>query len=123
MVIIQSVERAFEILRALTAGPARISELSPIADLPKSTVARMLFTLERVGAVTRIGTTNEYRLGDGLAQQAPAHHPTASLLGAVRPHLHRLSDAIGEAAGFNVPEGEVVHYPAPGRQPTADPRP
>lgn len=110
MYVIQSIERAFDILRALATGPGRISELAVTVDLPKSTVARMLFTLERVGAVARIPGTNEYRIGDGLRELAPPQDITSSLLVAVMPHLHQLSEAIGEAAGFSVPEGHAMHY-------------
>jgi DNA-binding IclR family transcriptional regulator len=110
MYVIQSIERAFEILRALAVGPARISELAVAVGLPKSTVARMLFTLERVGAVTRIPGTNAYRIGEGLRQIAPPLDDTASLLVAVMPHLHQLSEILGEAAGFSVPEGYAMHY-------------
>lgn len=110
MYVIQSIERAFDILRELAVGPGRISELATKVDLPKSTVARMLFTLERVGAVTRIPGTNEYRIGDGLRELAPPLDFTSSLAVSVMPHLHQLSEAIGEAAGFSVPEGYAMHY-------------
>lgn len=110
MYVIQSIERAFEILRALSVGPARISELAITVGLPKSTVARMLFTLERVGAVARIPGTNDFRIGEGLGQLVPAQDYTASLVLSVMPHLQQLSEAIGEAAGFSVPEGYAMHY-------------
>jgi DNA-binding IclR family transcriptional regulator len=110
MYVIQSIERAFDILRALATGPGRISELAVAVDLPKSTVARMLFTLERVGAVTRVPGTNQFRIGDGLRELAPPLDSTERLTVAVMPHLHQLSEAIGEAAGFSVPEGYAMHY-------------
>ena len=110
MYVIQSIERAFDILRALADGPARISELAVTVDLPKSTVARMLFTLEQVGAVVRVPGSAEYRIGEGLAALAPPSDLTAGLVVAVRPFLHQLADAIGEAAGFSVPEGYAMHY-------------
>ena len=110
MYVIQSIERAFDILRALATGPGRISELAVAVDLPKSTVARMLFTLERVGAVSRIPGTNQFRIGDGLRELAPPLDSTERLTVAVMPHLHQLSEAIGEAAGFSVPEGYAMHY-------------
>ncbi len=110
MYVIQSIERAFDILRALSVGPGRISELAVTVGLPKSTVARMLFTLERVGAVTRLPGTNEYRIGDGLRDLAPPLDFTSSLAVSVMPHLHQLSEALGEAAGFSVPQGYAMHY-------------
>jgi IclR family acetate operon transcriptional repressor len=110
MVIIQSLERAFAILRALAIKPARISELAGIVGLPKSTVARMLGTLELVGAVVRDESTQAYRIGEGLAQLAAPMDFTTSLVVSIKPHLAQLSAAIGEAAGFSVPEGYAMHY-------------
>jgi IclR family acetate operon transcriptional repressor len=110
MVIVQSLERAFAILRALAIKPARISELAGIVGLPKSTVARMLGTLELVGAVVRDESTQAYRIGEGLAQLAAPMDFTTSLVVSIKPHLAQLSAAIGEAAGFSVPEGYAMHY-------------
>ncbi len=110
MVIIQSLERAFAILRALAIRPARISELATIVRLPKSTVARMLATLELVGAVERDEASQSYRIGEGLAQLAAPMDFTTSLVVAIKPHLDQLAASVGEAAGFSVPEGYAVHY-------------
>ncbi|MFP5342377.1 MAG: IclR family transcriptional regulator [Candidatus Limnocylindria bacterium] len=110
MVIIQSLERAFAILRALAIRPARISDLATLVGLPKSTVARMLVTLELVGAVERDGDSQAYRIGEGLAQLAAPTDFTTALVVAIKPHLAHLSAAIGEAAGFSVPEGYAIHY-------------
>jgi IclR family transcriptional regulator, acetate operon repressor len=110
MVIIQSLERAFAILRALAIKPARISELAGIVGLPKSTVARMLATLELVGAVVRDESTQAYRIGEGVAQLAAPMDFTTSLVVSIKPHLAQLSASIGEAAGFSVPEGYAMHY-------------
>lgn len=110
MVIIQSLERAFAILRALAIRPARISELASIVRLPKSTVARMLTTLELVGAVERDDATQAYRIGEGMAQLAAPMDFTTSLVVAIKPHLDQLAAQVGEAAGFSVPEGYAVHY-------------
>jgi IclR family transcriptional regulator, acetate operon repressor len=110
MVIIQSLERAFAILRALAVKPARISDLATVVGLPKSTVARMLATLELVGAVVRDETDQSYRIGEGLAQLAAPMDFTTSLVVSIKPHLAQLSAAIGEAAGFSVAEGYAMHY-------------
>lgn len=110
MYVIQSIERAFEILRALAAGPARISDLAEAVDLPKSTVARMLHTLEQVGAVARVDGSTAFRIGDALGQLAAPRDLTASLVTSIKPHLAQLASTLGEAAGFSVPEGYAMHY-------------
>ena len=50
---VQSVQRAFSILRALAAGTMGVTEVAKAVDLPKSTVARLLATLEEEGAVIK----------------------------------------------------------------------
>jgi DNA-binding IclR family transcriptional regulator len=62
MSTVQSVERAFEVLRSLSAGPAGVSEIAERTDLPKSTVSRLLSTLVDVGAVERRDEPGEYGL-------------------------------------------------------------
>ena len=43
---VQSIERAFAVLRTLATGPFGVTELAEQIDLPKSTVARLLSALE-----------------------------------------------------------------------------
>jgi DNA-binding IclR family transcriptional regulator len=107
---VQSVERAFAILKALAVGPAGVSELADLVALPKSTVARLLSTLESVGAVGRVEESTDYLLGDGLAELTGATDATAAMVVGVRPILNRLADDLEEAAGFSVPEGYSIHY-------------
>lgn len=109
MAIVQSIERAFHVLRALAVGPAGVSELAVTVDLPKSTVARLLGTLEAVNAVER---TDEggYRIGSGLQELAGSVDSTIALATMVRPHLEHLSSILGEASGLTLPEGFSAVY-------------
>jgi DNA-binding IclR family transcriptional regulator len=107
---VQSVARAFELLRAVAVEPAGITELAARAGLPKSTVARLLSALEREGAVTRDDEERLYVIGVGLAELAGAIDASAALATAVRPHLQWLASELGEAAGFSVPTGYTMQY-------------
>ncbi|HSL26101.1 MAG TPA: IclR family transcriptional regulator [Acidimicrobiia bacterium] len=107
---VQSIDRAFGILRALAVAPSGLTELAARAKLPKSTVARILATLDELGAVTRDEDGRTYRVGSTLAELAGAVDASAALATAVRPHLHWLSHQLGEAAGFSVPSGYSIHY-------------
>ncbi|MGD8466334.1 MAG: helix-turn-helix domain-containing protein, partial [Anaerolineae bacterium] len=62
---IQSVERAIAILKSFSMEqPERgVSELSQALDLHKSTVSRLVQTLERGGLLTRNPETRRYQLG------------------------------------------------------------
>jgi DNA-binding IclR family transcriptional regulator len=107
---VQSVARAFELLRAVAVEPAGITELAVRAGLPKSTVARLLAALEEEGAVARDGDGRVYVIGSGLAELAGAIDASAALATAVMPHLQWLANQLGEAAGFGVPTGYTLQY-------------
>ena len=107
---VQSVVRAFHLLEALTAGDLGITELAERTELPKSTVARLVRTLERIGAVERADEDGRYRIGAQIVNLAGVASPTANLISIVRPHLRLLADLTGEDAGLSVPDGNRVHY-------------
>jgi DNA-binding IclR family transcriptional regulator len=107
---VQSVERAVAILRALTTGPARVTELAARTRLPKSTVSRLLSTLEGLDAVEQSNNGGPYRLGRLAEEIGAATGPTRVLPELARPFLAELSLLTGEAAGLSVREGAMVRY-------------
>ena len=107
---VQSIDRAFQVLKALAVEPSGVTELASRVGLPKSTVARMLSSLEDQGAVTRGPDGTSYAIGIGLVELAGAIDATAALATAVRPHLVWLSGQLGEAAGFSIPTGYTIQY-------------
>jgi len=107
---VQSIERAFALLRALAVGPAGVTDLAERADLPKSTVARLLAALESEGAVEQVEAGGEYRLGHTLADLAGMAAPGHNLITAARPHLMELTNLTGETSGLAVLDGLEVYY-------------
>lgn len=107
---VQSIERAFAVLRVLAVGPAGVSEVATKADLPKSTVARLLNALEAEGAVAQDGIGGPYRIGSGLADLASSVQPIRTVVATARPHLAGLADATNEVAGVSVLDGSGVLY-------------
>jgi DNA-binding IclR family transcriptional regulator len=107
---VQSVERAFAILRCLAGGAAGVSEVAERASLPKSTVSRLLSTLHRLGVVEQAGAGSEYRIGHGMIDLAAAALPGRNLISVARPHLVELVDTLGEAAGLAVLDVTDVVY-------------
>ncbi len=107
---VQSIDRAFLVLKALAVEPSGVTDLAQRVGLPKSTVARMLASLEEQGAVKRADDEAVYSIGMGLVELAGAVDATAALATAVRPHLVWLAEEVGEAAGFSVPTGYVMEY-------------
>ena len=107
---VQSIERAFALLRALAVGPAGVTELADKVDLPKSTVARLLNALEDEAAVTQDEVGGEYRLGEGLLDIAGATQPGRNLVATARPHLLELTERAGETSGISVADGRNMYY-------------
>jgi DNA-binding IclR family transcriptional regulator len=107
---VQSIERAFALLRALAIGPAGVTDLSERVDLPKSTVARLLSALETEGAVTQDDVGGDYRLGEGLLDIAGATQPGRNLVATARPHLLELTERVGETSGISIPDGRDMYY-------------
>ncbi len=107
---VASVERAFALLQALAAsdGSLGISALAKATGLAKSTVSRLLGTLEALGMAERAGDAGRYRLGAGLAAFTP--RVASSLVDLARPHLRDLVDEFGEDAGIAVSDGSDVLY-------------
>ncbi len=107
---VQSIERAFAVLGALTDGPIGVTEVAERVDLPKSTAARMLASLTREGAVEQVPGDSRYRLGPRIETLATGLAATRSVVAIARPQLADLAATIGEAAGLSVPEGRAMHY-------------
>lgn len=107
---VQSIERAFALLRALAVGPAGVTGLATKVGLPKSTVARLLSALETEGAVTQDETGSDYRLGEGLFDIAGAAQPGRNLVSTARPHLLELTERVGETSGISILDGRDMYY-------------
>ena len=98
MSTVQSIERAFAILNALAASGdgLGVTALARQLGLPKSTVSRLLGTLEGLSAVERYPTRERFRIGGGvlaLVLQVPFYQRLATL---ARPFLQNLAEQLGE---------------------------
>jgi IclR family KDG regulon transcriptional repressor len=107
---VESVIRAIRILESLAMSPANLSETAERVDLPKSTVARLLSTLEKTAAVERDDDRRMYRLGPLVQHLSTAAGGPAQLAAFAHPYLEELTEITGEAAGVSIPDGYQVHY-------------
>lgn len=107
---VQSIERAFLLLEEISQMEVGVTELAEQADLPKSTVARILNTLAELGAVERTEPDSAYRIGPKVFSLTAGRGMTVHLTARARPHLRMLAREIGEDAGLSVPDGHRVHY-------------
>ncbi|WP_419897849.1 IclR family transcriptional regulator [Roseomonas sp. USHLN139] len=104
-----AVDRALSILLAYRAGEAALSlaELARRTGLYKSTLLRLMASLERAGMLLREGSAAEWRLGPALVGLGLRAAASESLLEAVLlPVLRRLAEETGESASFYVRDGE-----------------
>jgi DNA-binding IclR family transcriptional regulator len=107
--MVQSVERAFAILGAVARGPAGLTPIASRLSLPKSTVSRMLETLEGIGAVERLEGPR-WRVGPQVAAIASGLPAELHVAAVARPYLVELVHTLGEDAGLALPDGYGVHY-------------
>ena len=106
----QAVDRAASLLvHVLAAGePVAFPDLVSATGLPKSTVSRLLGSLERNGLVARI-PTGEVVAGDAVMAFARRHSPDDALIERCRPALERLGAATGETINLAIAaDGGVI---------------
>jgi DNA-binding IclR family transcriptional regulator len=113
--MIQSVDRAARILRALAAGSGRlgVSELSDRLGLAKGTVHGLLRTLHDHGLVEQDADSDKYQLGPQLLQLSNRYLDLNELRARSLAWSELLASRAGEAVRVGVPHGNavlVVHH-------------
>lgn len=107
---IQSVRRAFELIELLgREKELGISELSRLSGLNKTTVCRMLSTLEELGYTEKNGRTGGYRLTLKLLTVASSCLSFDEKM-RFHPVLKRLSNEFGETVHLVERNGDSVVY-------------
>lgn len=107
---VQSIRRAFSVLRALANGPLGVSEVGIAAHIPKSTAARLLAALAAEGAVEQVPGERRYRLGPDLLAIASGLGETWDIVAIARPTILNLAAELGEPAGVSIRDGWTVQY-------------
>jgi DNA-binding IclR family transcriptional regulator len=108
---IQSVRRAAALLRAFGTGAPElgVSELGRKLNLHKSTVSRLLATLESEGLLQRAPGNEKYRLGPEIARLAGQAGHLGDLREVAHPVLVELAEITRETANLAVLEGAEAH--------------
>jgi IclR family acetate operon transcriptional repressor len=108
---VQSLERAFAILEAIAdaGGVCGLSQLAAYADLPPTTIHRLVRTLVDLGYL-RQEPSRQYSLGPGLMRLVDA--TTKRIATLAYPHMSSVVQELGESANLAVLEGDDIIYVA-----------
>lgn len=98
---VEAVERALTVLEAFDSPQERftLAELATATGFYKSTLLRLLSSLERFDYVQR-GADGRYRLGHTPVRLARRHLPSRQLETWIQPALDALATATGETAAL-----------------------
>jgi len=106
---VQSVDRAVSLLQALALrGAAGVTELSVDVGVHKSTVSRLLGTLEARGLVEQDGERGRYRLGQTVRRLAAGAVGASDVATSARPIAQELATSVGETVNVVVSDGQEV---------------
>src|SRR5919197_5365579 len=108
--MIQSVDRAVRILKALAGGPGRlgVSELSARLGLAKATVHGLLRTLQQHGLVEQHPDSDKYQLGPALLQLSNRFLDLNELRSRSLAWSELLASRAEEAVRVGAPHGDGV---------------
>jgi len=104
---VAAVDRALSLLAVFDVGdqPLGLAELAERSGLYKSTVLRLLASLEHADLVQRLDD-GRYVLGNAVARLYRVYSSTFSLDRVVIPVLQQLVHHTGESAAYHVVQGE-----------------
>ncbi|MBT3358595.1 MAG: IclR family transcriptional regulator [Rhodospirillales bacterium] len=105
---INSIIRAKNILQLLAQEVTglRIGELAKRLDLDRTTVFRVVVTLEQCGFIERIGESKSYKLGVGLFEIGSAYIRSTDIHSIARPIMIDLSHRVREGVHWAILSGE-----------------
>jgi IclR family transcriptional regulator, acetate operon repressor len=103
---VRSVNRALSILQVLArTGPVGVTRIAEELGIHKSTVFRLLTTLEERGMVEQNASRGEYRIGYGVLQIAEGAVRRHDLSLISRPVCQELADEVGETVNVALRDG------------------
>lgn len=106
---VHSVDRAVSILQVLARrGPTAVTEVANELGIHKSTVFRLLYTLEARGLVDQTGVRGRYQLGYGVVQLAAGASRKLDLSQVSRRICENLAEQVGESVSIDIADGDSV---------------
>lgn len=109
--LVQSVDRALVILEMLAAsGELGVTEMAKTLELHKSTVSRLVATLEEHGLVDQLSDRGRYQLGLGVVRLAGAARGRLDLVTESRDISRALALETGETVNLVILSGHETLY-------------
>lgn len=104
---VAAVDRAFAILAAFDVGSNSLplAEIARRTGLYKSTILRLMSSLERAGFIRRLGD-GQYAVGPEPLRLAQVYQTSFRLRDVIYPLLESLSESSGETSSFYVREND-----------------
>ena len=104
---VAAVDRAFAILAAFDVGSNSLplAEIARRTGLYKSTILRLMSSLERAGFIRRLGD-GQYAVGPEPLRLAQVYQSSFRLRDVIYPLLESLSEASGETSSVHVREND-----------------
>ena len=104
--LVQSVERAIDILDCLTEYPkgCGIGELAKNLSLSKSTIHRIITTLKFKEYVTQDKENDKYQLGIKVLNLSSSVINSMDLIHIARPYIHEFANKVDEVIHLCIPD-------------------
>jgi DNA-binding IclR family transcriptional regulator len=105
-----TLAKGLDILRAFSPGDGSLGnrELARRTGMPPSTVARMTFTLTKLGFLQKLHSDDSYRLGPAVMALGYTARAGLSYLPIAEPMMQELADKIGMLVALAMRDGDAV---------------
>ena len=110
--IVTALARGLDVLRVFRRDDAALGnrEIARRTDLPKATVSRLTYTLSRLGYLTYLPESSNYRLGPGTLALGFTTLGTLGVRDVARPHMQALADETGCSVALATRNGMAMLY-------------
>ena len=106
---VHAVERAIDVLEIVAAeGRIGATEIAVRLGVHKSTVSRLIASLQQRGFVEEAGVRGKYQLGFAVVRLTEATVAQSGLVEVAQPECDRLADAFGETVNLAVLDGAAT---------------
>lgn len=109
---VTAVDRAFDVLECLARNEEEmgLADIARETDIPKSTLFRIMTTLQERSCVSRDEERKTYRLGMHLLELGHAFRDQSNLLDAAETHMGSLAEACEESVFLGMLDEDEIIY-------------